>query len=294
MQEFIQGILQILAPLSVAAIVFSQGLGISPLRVLAYFRERPGMVLRALLGALVLVPMAALVLLLLLKPSHALAIGLAILVACPPAPLMLQAATGKGGGSAEFMASLHLSLALVAFVTVPAILLLLSLPLGFRAEVEQGVMAWILARTIVLPVGLGLAVRHFSPGFADRYGPAIGKFGTIGLLVVVLFAVLAFFPALLAMDAWSYLVIVLVSAAALAIGHFFGPGDDSERTVLAVECGVRHPVLALTIASANFGQEQALPILVPCVVTFIAMAMAYMIWRRKHARTEGSPIPGNR
>ena len=82
--------------------------------------------------------------------------------------------------------------------------------------------------------------------------------------------------------------------AALAIGHFFGPGDDSERTVLAVECGVRHPGLALTIASANFGQEQALPILVPCVVTFIAMAMAYMIWRRKHARTEGSPIPGDR
>jgi predicted Na+-dependent transporter len=282
MQELIKGILQIVAPLSVAAVVFSQGLGISPLRVLAYFKERPGMVLRALLGALVLVPMAALVLLLLLKPSRNLVMGLAILVACPPAPLMLKAATSKGGGSAEFMASLHLSLALVAFVSVPAILFLLSLPLGFTAEVAQGSMAWILARTIVLPVGLGLAVRYFYPAFADKFAAIIGKVGTIGLLVVVLFAVVAFFPALLAMDAWSYLVIVLVSASALAIGHFFGPGDDSERTVLAVECGVRHPVLALTIASANLGPALALPILVPCVVTFIAMAMAYLIWRGKH------------
>ena len=294
MKELILGILQVLGPLSVAAIVFSQGLGISPLRVLAYFQERPGMVLRALFGALVLVPMAALVLILLLKPSQALAVGLAILVACPPAPLMLKAATKKGGGNAEFMASLHLSLALLAFVSVPAILFLLSLPLGFRAEVDQAAMALILAKTIVLPVGLGLAVRYFSPGFADKFGPVIGKVGTIGLMVVVLFAVVAFYPALLNMDAWSYLVIVLVSAAALAIGHFFASGDDSERTVLAVECGVRHPVLALTIASANFGQAQALPILVPCVVTFIAMAMAYLIWRGKHARPEGSPIPGNR
>ena len=281
MKELILGILQIVAPLSVAAIVFSQGLDISPQRVLAYFRERPGMVARAVLGPLVLVPMAALVLILLLKPSHGLAVGLAILVACPPAPLMLQVASKKGGGSTEFMASLHLSLALMAFVSVPAVLFLLSLPLGFTAEVDQGSMAWILARTIILPVGLGLAVRHFSPGFADKFGPVIGKVGTIGNIIVLLFVVAVFYPALSNMDAWSYLVIVLVSAAALAIGHFFGPGDASERTALAVECGVRHPVLALTIASGNFGKEQSIPILVPCVVTFIAMAVAYMIWRDK-------------
>jgi BASS family bile acid:Na+ symporter len=98
---------------------------------------------------------------------------------------------------------------------------------------------------------------------------------------VVLFALAALYPTLLKMDAWSYLVIALVSVVALAIGHFLGPNEPSEKTILAVECGVRHPVLAITIAASNYSPQQALPVLVPCILTFIAIAMVYMIWRGK-------------
>jgi len=45
----------------------------------------------------VLVTAAALALILVLKPSSGLAIGLAIIVACPPAPLMLKVSTEKIG-----------------------------------------------------------------------------------------------------------------------------------------------------------------------------------------------------
>lgn len=281
MKDLILELLKIVAPFSVAFIVFSQGLGISPSRVAAYFQEKPRLVFRSLMASLVLVPVSALVLILLLKPSTGLAIGLAILVACPPAPLMLKAAIKKGGGNSEFMASLHLSLALLALVTVPAIIYLLSLALNFKADVDLGVMFWILARTILLPVGIGLIVRAYWPAVADKLAPLVGKIGTIGLMVVVLFALLALYPVLLKMDAWSYMTIALVSVSALAIGHFLGPNEPSEKTILAVECGVRHPVLAITIAGSNFDSSQILPIMVPCVITFIAIAMGYMIWRGK-------------
>jgi len=177
------------------------------------------------------------------------------------------------------MASLHLSLAALAFLTVPVVLYLLSIPLGFHADVDLGAMAWILARTILVPIGLGMAVRAFFPRFADRAGPVLSKAGTVGLAVVVLFALAAFYPALLKMDRWSYLVIVAVSAVALAIGHLLGPHDPHEKTTLAVECGVRHPVLAITIAAANFSPQKALPVLIPCVITFIVVAMVYLVWR---------------
>jgi hypothetical protein len=58
-------------------------------------------------------------------------------------------------------------------------------------------------------------------------------------------------------------IIAAVSAAAMAIGHLSGPNDPSEKTILAVECGVRHPVLALTIAVANFGKSLAVAALLP-------------------------------
>ena len=57
------------------------------------------------------------------------------------------------------MASLHLSLAALAFVTVPAVVSLLSMALGFDADVDLGSMAWTLGTTILLPAGLGLVVR---------------------------------------------------------------------------------------------------------------------------------------
>ena len=281
MKELIITILQILAPISVALIVFAQGLKISPSQVMIYFKERPWMMLRSLVAVLVLVPAAALAIILLLEPSREVVIALAILVACPPAPLMLKSAPKRGGGSAAYMASLHLSLAVLAFITVPIGLSLLSMPLGFHAYVNLHKMAAILGRTILIPICLGMVVRSLFRKFADAIGPRLDKAGAIGLLVVVLFAMARFFPALLKMDPWSYMVMVVVSAVALAIGHWLGPRDPHERTALAVESGVRHPVLAITIAASNFSPEKALPVLVPCLLVFIVIAMVYLLWRKR-------------
>jgi BASS family bile acid:Na+ symporter len=280
-KDLIIEILKVVAPISVALIVFAQGLKISPGQVLDDFKQRPGRMLQSLGAVLVLVPAAALGIILLLEPPPAVAMGLAILVACPPAPLMLKATPKLGHGDASYMAALHLCLAALAFISVPVTLTLLSVRLGFPAEVELSSMAWILVKTIVLPVSLGLAVRVFYPRFADTASPKLDKAGTLGLAIVVLAALFALYPALLAMDAWSYLVIAAVSATALVIGHLFGPADPRERTSVAVECGVRHPVLALTIAATNFTPQKALPVLVPCILVFIALAMLYLALRRR-------------
>ena len=282
--EAIASFVQLLAPVSVALIMFAQGLSISPRLVVNYFQDRPGVMVRSLLAAIVLVPIVALALLLVLKPAPAVAAGIALLVSCPAAPLMLSAAPQKGGASAPFMASLDLSLAVLACVTVPVVLSLLSRPLGFHAEVDLGVMAWILARTILGPILLGLIVRAWFRERADRMGPVLAKAGSVGLIVVVLSALVSVFPALLSMDWWSYVVIATVSVAALATGHVLGPPDPHEKTALAVECAVRHPVLAITIGTMNFGPQWALPVLVPCVVTFIAIAMAYIVMRKSDVR----------
>ena len=279
MRDQIVDALRIVAPLSVALIVFAEALRIAPSRVAAFVREHPLVMLRSLVAALILVPAAALGLILVLGPAPGVAVGLAILVACPPAPLMLKSATKTGGGDAAFMASLHLSLAALAIVTVPAVLHVLAIPLEFSAEVAPLPLLKILANTILLPVGLGLVVRALFPAWADHFASLLGKVGTVGLLVVVVAIVAALYPALLNMDARSYGVIAAVSVAALVIGHLLGPPNGAEKTVLAVECAVRHPGLAVTIAATNFTPERALPVLVPCIVTFIVIATIYLVWR---------------
>jgi bile acid:Na+ symporter, BASS family len=289
MKTVIADVLKIVTPLSVATIVFAEALGISPGQVASFFKDRPGLMLRSLVAAIVVVPAAALALVLLLRPERAVGVGLAIMVACPPAPLMFSSAPKKGGASAAFMASLDLSLAALAFLTVPAVLYSLSLAVGFHADVNLGSMAWTLARTLLLPIGLGLTVRGLFPGFADAWGAMLGKAGILGLLVVILFALIAVFPALAAMDTRSYLVMASVSLAALATGHLLGRPDPHERTTLAVECGVRHPGLAIAIGSANFGSQRALPVLIPCAITFMAIATVYLSMRGRGLDAKGSP-----
>ena len=126
-------------------------------------------------------------------------------------------------------------------------------------------------------------ILDIGPKTAHAYASLLGKAGTVGLLVVVVAIVAALYPALLDMDARSYGVIAAVSVAALVIGHLLGPRDSAEKTVLAVECAVRHPGLAVTIAATNFTPERALPVLVPCILTFIAIATVYLIWRGRSA-----------
>lgn len=283
MRELIIDALRIVAPLSVALIVFAEALAIAPSGVAAYVRQHPGTMLRALLAALVLAPAAALGLILLLDPAPAVAIGLAILMACPPAPLMIKSAPKLGGGNAALMASLHLSLAALAVVTVPAILNALALALGFSAGVDPLSILSLLAKTILIPIGLGLLVRGLAPAWAEKFGTLVGKIGSLGLLLVVIAALAALYTALLGMDAWSYVVIAAVCIAALTIGHWVGSPNPEERTILAVECAIRHPGLAIAIGSSNFTPQQALPVLIPCIVTCIAVGTAYLAWRGRTA-----------
>jgi BASS family bile acid:Na+ symporter len=273
--------LKIVAPLSVALIVFAQALGISPSGVFAYFRDRPAVMLRSLFAALIVVPAAALALILLLKPAPATAVGLAILVACPPAPLMIKAATKKGGDPA-FLAGLHLSLAALAIVTVPAVLNALAVPLGFSAAVDLAALLAILAKTILLPIGLGLAVRALFPARASALAAPLGKVGSIGLLVVLIAVAGVLYRSLLDMDAWSYVAIAAVAVAALAIGHLtIGADHADKRTVLAVECAVRHPGLAIAIGTSNFTAQETLPVLIPCILTFMVVANVYLFTRAR-------------
>jgi bile acid:Na+ symporter, BASS family len=283
MKELIITILKITTPFSVAFLVFAQGLQVSPSQVMTYFRERPGLILRSLVAVLVLVPLAALGIIMLLKPSPAVAVGLAILVSCPPAPMMFKTTSQMGKGNPAYMASMHLCLAALAIITVPTLIYLLSIPLGFHAEVNLGMMTWTLLRTILIPICAGLAVRSLFPRFAEKYHSLFDKVGGIGILVLLALASVKLFSLMLLMKPWSYLVAVTVSVTALAIGHWFGSSDPNDRTDLAVESGVRHPALALTIGVTNLTPANALPVLVPCVLVFMLIGIVYLLWRKKSA-----------
>jgi BASS family bile acid:Na+ symporter len=279
-KETILAIVKIGLPLTVTVSMFAQGLTIA-LSHMVLFRQQPVLMLRSLAVVLFLVPLAVVVILILLKPSPAVTIGLSILAACPAAPLMLIKIPGKGG-SLAYMAVLHLSLALLALLTVPLTLDLFSRVLGFHAEVGVLAVARVAGMTILLPVCLGIVVRTLFPHVSGAIGPALARICKAALMALILCVVALTYDLLLRMNPRSYLVMAMVVVISIGIGHALGPRDPQERTTLAIESAARHPGLALTIASLNFSPDKALPVLVPYMVVFMVFTTIYLRWRKQH------------
>ena len=163
MRDLIIDALRIVAPLSVALIVFAEALGIAPSQVVTYFKDRPAVMLRSFVAALILVPAAALGLILVARarpggrsragdsrglPPSAVDDQIGDQggrrrcgVHREPAPLPWRARRRHGSGRLD----------------------VLAVPLGFSAEVDPFSLLKTLANTILLPVGLGLVVRACSP-----------------------------------------------------------------------------------------------------------------------------------
>jgi bile acid:Na+ symporter, BASS family len=279
MEETILRIIKITLPLSIVVSMFGLGLRVVGSQ-LAPFTERRLLMLRSLAVVVVLVPLAVLGLILLLKPAPAVAIGLAILVACTAAPMQLIRVTSKGG-SLPYMVSLHLSLALLALVTVPVTLYLFSLALGFQIEAGVLAVAKVVGMTVLVPVGVGILIRSFYPRVAEVIAPAVSKTGIVVLLISALFVVAKVYRDLFNMDLWSYFTIAVVVGVSLAIGHLLGPRDPEERTTLAMESASHGIGLALTIALLHFKAGQAMTVLVPYFVVFTVISAIYLQYRKR-------------
>ena len=110
----------VLVTTTIVTLMFSLGLGLKPYRFLL-LRDRPAFLGRVLLGTCVLIPLAGLPLV--LMPLHGLLsrptwVAMALMLACPSAPLILFRVRSSGG-TAELAARLKIGAAPLAIVTVP-------------------------------------------------------------------------------------------------------------------------------------------------------------------------------
>ena len=260
-------------------LMFAQGLD-TPIENLGFFSEYPGLLLRSLLAVIVLVPIAALLVILLLVPSPAVAVGLAILAACPAAPQMIVSIPKAGGGLA-YVASLHLALGALSLVTTPVTLALLAAALNFEASVRPYVIAEQVGTSLFLPLLLGML---FLVGFqraAEKIRRPVALIGQAISFLTIALILLMRYHFLLQMDLRSYSAMAAMVIIALGIGHFLAPHQPEERTTLALESAARHPGLAFIIAALNFPLEKALPVFIPYLVVFAVISLLYVQWRKR-------------
>ena len=296
--EFLAQSLPVLLNLGIAGLVFALGLNAQPSDVTFLWRQ-PGLLLRSLLAMDVVVPVAAVLLILAFEPPRVVAIGILAMAIAPGAPIAPQKEAFKLGGRLPYVYSLLVTVSLLAVVTVPFSLDALR---AVFASAEEGwvtpfQVAKVVVLGLVLPLGLGMLVRQILPGLASRIAKPLSIAANLVIVAIVLLITIKAFPALLGLGGTAFLVMALLTLITLVCGHLLGGPNPEDRTALATASSLRHPGLALLIAKVDFPGEPVAAVVLACILVAIVASLPYTAWQKRRLAAAGpkaDAAPGHR
>jgi BASS family bile acid:Na+ symporter len=284
-------LIPLVSQLSIALIVFSIALAARP-GDLTYLLRKPSLLVRSLLSMSVLIPILAAIIArsFHLRPEVKIAL---IVLAVSPVPPILPGKQSKAGGNVSYAIGLLMTTAVLAIVTVPVSIALIGHFFERDVQVPMPVIAMILAKSVIVPVFLGVIVSRVAPSFAQRAAKPISTVGTILLMLAFLPVVIKMWPAIAAtVGDFTLVSIVLFVFASLLIGHLLGGPDPDDRTVLGLASASRHPAVALATASAITAPENQPAVsaaVMLAVLVSIVVTGPYVKWRRRGHAAVGTP-----
>lgn len=276
---------------SIVLLVFALGLGANA-EERWYLLRRPGLLARSLFSMNIAMPLVATALAVAFDLGPALTIAL-ITFAVSPVPPMLPKKEIGAGGTIAYVFGLLVTAALLSIGFVPAAILLLSTAFGIPIVIPAGAIAKVVLSTVLIPLGVGLAVRRLAPMFARRWEKPIATFATVLLVVSFLPVLVAVWPTLVSLGhTWALVAIALYSVLGHAVGHGVGGPERGNRVVLALSTASRHPAVAIAIAHIGFPQQKTavvaivLVLLVNVVVSALYLALLRRSATGAHRRAE--------
>jgi BASS family bile acid:Na+ symporter len=290
----------LLVTTTIVTLMFSLGLGLKQYPFLL-LRDRPAFLWRVMLGTCLLVPMAGLVLVLL--PLHGLLsrpawTAMALMLACPSAPLILFRVRSSGG-TAELAARLQIAAALLAILTIPLMEIVFTAGAALHGwevtgwDTRPAQVAGQVLKVQVLPVIAGVVLGQWKPQLAQRCSQALGRLATV-LLVGMMLALLVLSGRQLLPFLQQNLValagMVGLSVLSLAIGYGLAGADALERRTVALVTGMRNTGLAAQLA-LTYGK--GLPDLVPGILSYVLITVIvtslFLKWQQGQLAPSGQP-----
>jgi bile acid:Na+ symporter, BASS family len=279
--------LNLLATVTLFEMMVTIGLGVAVAQIAAVAKDLR-IVARAGLANYVIVPAAAIALLLLFHASSFVAAGFLIAAVCPGAPYG-PPFTGMAKGNVALAVGLMMILAASSAVLTPLLLRLL-LPLlsgGGPLQVDAAKMVATLLGGQLLPLAAGLLIRHRWPKLAGHLAkPA--RLLSLLLNVALLGTILTVqFDTLIAIPLRAFVGMTALVLAGLAAGWLVGGPARADRTATAMATSVRNVGVTLVIAVASFPGTPA----VAAATAFglfqtILVALMALAWGRFFARSK--------
>jgi len=271
-------VVTVFAAVTVFTVMLSLGLGIV-LGELRWIWQRPDPIARGLFSVLVAVPALALLVTRALDVPRLPAIGIVLMAISPGAPMALRRSLDAGGHHA-FAPSLQIWVAVLAVVSIPLSLAALNPLYAGHASVTPGHVARQVFFAQLLPLGLGMALRHTAAPLAGWLEPRLARIGTLLLVLLAIVALIDVWDVAIGAGLRVASAIVLTTVASLAIGHLLGGPEPATRTAVAITSAARNPGLALLVAGLNSASDPIQGTVLAYLVISMFTIIPYMAWRR--------------
>ena len=251
----------LLIPVIVVLLVVAAGTGVRASQFRMVLRA-PVVLLGGTIAQALALPVVALLLIRASDPAPELAAGLILVAACP------------GGALSNFycyLGRLNVSLSvmlttlstLLSFAVLPVVLIVALPAIGpsAQAALPVGEMAARLVLFLLLPVGVGILIRHLAPERVEHSATRLRALGLALLVALIGLIVLDQWQTVSATYRESVLLGVLFTLTAVVtgwlVGVLVGLGLE-DRYVFAIEFAIRNLGAAALVASATLGRPEFL------------------------------------
>ncbi|MEE4329617.1 MAG: bile acid:sodium symporter family protein [Wenzhouxiangella sp.] len=291
-------LIQIGLPVSLFVIMMGVGLTLR-LRDFHNVVYYPRALILGTLAQIVLMPALGFALAYVLKLPPAIAVGLVIIAACPGGTTSnVFAFLGKGNLALSILMTAGASL--ITVLTLPffansAIRLFTDRTLEQPLELPVLQTIVMLLVIVFVPVMLGMALRAWNRSLAGRLEGAVGAFGMVVLLALVVLIVVQtadHLGELLIQAGPSVIALNLLGiAVGFAVARLAGH-DRVDGLTLALELGVKNSTIGLTVTLTLLGSADiAMPSALYGLLMFVS-AGALIIYGRRLARVSLRPDRG--
>jgi len=264
---------------AVFVVMFALGLVLGREQIAAALARR--VVLVAVVFAVIVpIPVLAVLVVKLLQPGPAIAVGIILMAISPGAPVALRRAI-DAGGDARFAPALHLAIVLLAVLTVPLSVEILDWIFGAQFTVTPLDIARQVFFAQLLPLALGAALHAWRPQLAAKLETPVSRVGNVLLLVLGVLA-LVDLPSILGRIGWLPSVAGFgMTVVALAVGAAFAGRDAAVRPAAAVAAAMRNPGLALMIATLNRAPAGVTEAIIGYAIGLAIAMIVFLRWRKR-------------
>ena len=208
---------------------------------LLYVFQRPGLLARSLLAAVVLMPVLAVVMARVFELRPEVEIAL-VALAFSPLPPLLPRREGKAGGATAYGLGLVVLLAVLSIALIPLAAHLLGHVFPRSYVVSPVTVLRIMLISVFAPLVLGLATRQWLPTVARRLRTPVARAQVIFLPIALVLSVVSAGSALWqVLSVGTVLALTAFVAAGFAIGHALGGPQRETASVLGFSTACRHP-----------------------------------------------------